>query len=73
MRSPALVQAAERHDCLVEGLAGDEPRGAEPHPVPRDERAGRAGCPQPRGSAAERYAAGSPIELGVELRPLGGQ
>jgi hypothetical protein len=34
---PLLVQPAERDDGLVQRLAGDEARGAEPHPVLADE------------------------------------
>ena len=38
VRVEALVgQPPEHDDALVEGLAGDEPRRAEPHPVPAHE------------------------------------
>jgi hypothetical protein len=32
-----LVEAAQRDDGFVERLARNEPRGAEPHPVPPDD------------------------------------
>ena len=47
---PLLVQAAEHGDALVERLAGDEARGAEPHAVPPDERTARVCCRRQRGS-----------------------
>ena len=34
---PEIVQPAQHRHALVQGLAGDEPRGAEPHPVAVDD------------------------------------
>ena len=45
-----LVEAAQDGDALVERLAGDEARGAEPHAVAAHERCARAGCRRRRGS-----------------------
>ena len=67
-REAALVQPAQYGDAVVEGLAGHEPPGAEPHAVPRDEaldaRAVRCGEDRAAhcvvGSRRETHSTGEP-------------
>ena len=52
-----LVQAAERHDGLIQGFAGDELRGAEAHPVLPDEAPDARAVGRCEDQLPEHYAA----------------
>ena len=60
-----LVQSPQNGDALVEGLAGDEPRGSEPHAVLAHERL-HARALRRREDELARYGYGAPNSFSAE-------